>query len=197
MKQRIVKTLSLILSLTLSASVLSQTEETEKSCDFPEVGLHYTGALLRKNGALIGYEMTVRNKGAKDLNLEHPELTHEAADAIIFESQKEKNSRIQIDAEFLYQMHGPIEKQQKWFRGQLKRGESKKFAVNILDALRKDRVVREGYTYDIRILSALFFRAPGAEKDASIARFEEAKSRMNFSKCLEFTGVSANRSVQR
>lgn len=184
-----------LLALWVTLGPLASTaNETPRNCDFTAEGLSFTSRLIREKGTLIGYEMAVRNRSSKDLYLDHPELAHEAADVTIFEVPEPGGERLRIDEEFLYPMHGPVETQQKWYRGILKSNDQKIFKVFFKDALKNGNTLREGYIYDIRIRSVLYFRSAKDSYDAPRDEFEKIRNRINFGGCLSYLAVKLHSS---
>lgn len=184
--------MALFLSVLMIRPASAQSPEIAKSCEFKAVGLKFESRLLRSQGTLAGYELSVKNSGDKELNLEHPANSFEAADATIFETSADGKRRTRVDAEFFYPMHGPIEGQQKWFRGKLKAGERKIFTVAISDALKKNYVLSTESAYDISIRSVLYLESDQIAKEESRRIFGDIRSEINFSDCLGYVGVKFN-----
>lgn len=185
------KTLISHLLLMLTTVTTAQTIEQPKSCEFKDAGLQFQSRLVREKGVLSGYEVRIRNTGAKDIQVfQYPELPYEAAEASIYEIPPDRSRRTKVSADVrLYPMHGPIESQQKWFRGPLRVGETKVVSVSLESSFRNGYLPRNDNLYDFRI--SFFFAAfPSDDSSSESANlFRKIRSEIGFSGCLSFSDV--------
>jgi len=178
----------------LSPFASARLIESPKTCEFKEAGLLFQSQLLRSDGVLTGYELTMKNTGSKDLlGFEHPMLAHEVAQAFIYEVPLDRSRRTLVSAELtIYPMHGPFEVRQRRFQGRLGPGESKTFVVKIQDALKPGYQMRFDYVYDMRISADFVVRPPEMSFDDAANFHGAIGSKIAFGGCLSYTGVKLN-----
>jgi hypothetical protein len=180
--------------LLLSNSATAQEAETPKTCEFKEANLLFQSRLIRTKGVLTGYEVTMKNTGAKALlGMNVPLLDHEMAHASIFENASELTKRhiVSVDIK-AYLVDGPPEMAQKRYKGDLRAGETKKYLVKLEDVLKVGYSMKVDSTYDLLIGIDVGFYPPDKSFKDAAAIYSPISSKIAFGGCLSYKDVKLN-----
>jgi hypothetical protein len=178
----------------LSGSSWAQTAESPKTCEFKEAGLRFQSRLVRNNGVLVGYEVTMKNTGSKDLlGLSEPALAYEMASALIYEVPLDRSKRTRVSSDRkIYLVDGPLETAQKRLNGQLNVGETKNYFVKTDAVLKTGYRMKADYVYDINIGIEFLFFPPDMSFEQAASFYGAIGSQIRFGHCLSYKDVKLN-----